>query len=78
MGKSAVRTWLFRICLYRHQAQNRGVKPPQVALLETLPTHENLAGQTTLRLTLLTCSLSASTAPFLNWSGAKKRVMIAR
>jgi RNA polymerase sigma-70 factor, ECF subfamily len=52
LGHSTVRTWLFRICLYRHQAQNRGVKPPQVALLETLPTHENLARQTTLRLTL--------------------------
>jgi RNA polymerase sigma-70 factor, ECF subfamily len=53
LGKSTVRTWLFRIALYHHQAQHRRTTPTQVALLETVPTNENLAVQTTLRLTLI-------------------------
>jgi RNA polymerase sigma-70 factor, ECF subfamily len=52
LGKSTVRTWLFRIALYRHQAQNRRIIPTQVAFLETVPTNENLAAQTVLSLTL--------------------------
>jgi RNA polymerase sigma-70 factor, ECF subfamily len=52
LGKSTVRTWLFRIALYRHQAQTRRTAPTQVALLETVPTSENLAAQAMLRLTL--------------------------
>jgi RNA polymerase sigma-70 factor, ECF subfamily len=50
LGKSAVRTWLFRIALYRHRAKNR--RPTPEILPETLKATGDLANETTLKITL--------------------------